>query len=158
MDKPIELPIFSGEDFHSLDDKGRVAIPAKMRSYASLREEREQWYLTRGFEKCLLLFTGETWQYLLKEKLGNLSLGNKQHRSFIRSFVTPAVELIGDKQGRVLLPQRLREYASINDRVAILGANKYIEIWNEDIYKQEVDASFSADMDMVGETLEKIGF
>lgn len=157
MDEPFVMPVFSGEDLHSLDEKGRVAIPARIRSFAETEDGREVWYATRGFEKCLLLFTGETWKHLLQDKLSGLSLGNKQHRAFIRNFISPAVMIQADKQGRVLLPQRLREYAGITDEVLVLGANKYIELWNPGLFEQEQAAS-RMDGPEIGAKLEELGF
>lgn len=157
MAHSFEMPVFSGEDTHSLDEKGRVAIPARLRSFAETESGRELWYATRGFEKCLLLFTGETWKHLLQDKLSGLSLGNKQHRVFIRNFVSPAVSVQADRQGRILIPQRLRDYAQIGDDVLILGANKYIELWNPGLFEEEQLAS-RMDSSELGLRLEELGF
>ena len=157
MEHSFEMPVFSGEDTHSLDEKGRVAIPARLRGYAETAEGREVWYATRGFERCLLLFTGETWKHLLQDKLSGLSLGNRQHRVFIRNFVSPAVSVQADKQGRILVPQRLREYAGIEDDVLILGANKYIELWNPLRFEEE-QAESRMDSIELGAKLEELGF
>ena len=157
MEQSFEMPVFSGEDTHSLDDKGRVAVPARLRGYAATASGREVWFATRGFEKCLLLFTAETWKYLLQDKLSGLSLGNRQHRVFIRNFVSPAVEIQADKQGRIVLPQRLREYASITNEVLILGANKYIELWDPAALDEE-QAESRMDSSELGGKLEELGF
>lgn len=148
---------FSGQNQHSLDEKGRFAIPVKYRSHLPEAEGKEIWVLTRGFEKCLLLFTGVVWEYLLEEKLSGLSLGNKQHRIFIRNFISPAEEAQADKQGRIVIPQSLREYAGINRDVFILGANKYIELWDKDVLMAQEAADQDDAMEIVGNKLEEFG-
>lgn len=138
-----------------MDDKGRVAIPSRCRSYATVIDEREVWYITRGFEKCLMLFTAEAWGTMMEENLSGLSMGKKDHRIFIRSFVSPAVEVQADKQGRILLPPHLREYAEIARDVVILGAGKYLEIWDQAAYRAEQEQY--GNLDRIGEQLSEFG-
>lgn len=149
-----KIALFSGENMHTLDEKSRVAVPAKFRALASWIEDKEVWVATKGFERCLILFTGESWQTMLRDKLGGLTMGNREHRIFIRNFVGPAVELVADKQGRICLPQPLREYAGISKDVVILGAGKYIEVWDKDAYER--DLAEHGDLGALGETLSRL--
>lgn len=149
-----KIALFSGENVHTLDEKSRVAVPAKFRAFASWIDEKEIWVLTKGFERCLVLFTGESWQTMLQQKLAGLTMGNREHRIFIRNFVGPAVELQADKQGRIVIPQPLREYAGIVRDVVILGTGKYIELWDKEAYER--DLSENGDLAAIGETLSRL--
>jgi len=136
---------------HTLDEKSRLAVPAKFRAHASRADGRELWVVTKGFESCLILFTDESWQAVLRDKLAGLTMGNREHRIFVRNFVGPAVELAADKQGRICIPQPLREYAAITKDVVIVGVGKYIEIWDKAAY--EHDLRSNGDLGAIGETL-----
>jgi MraZ protein len=92
---------------------------------------------------------------MMQEQLGALSMGNRDHRTFIRNFVAPAVEVQADKQGRVSLPQHLREYAAIASDVVVLGAGKYIEIWDRESHGRELAANH--DIERIGEKLAEFG-
>ena len=148
-----KIALFSGENMHTLDEKSRVAVPAKFRAFASWIEDRETWVLTKGFEHCLVLFTGESW-LSMQQKLADLTMGNREHRIFMRNFVGPAVELVADKQGRIVIPQPLREYAGISRDVVILGTGKYIEIWDKVAYERDLDEN--GDLGAIGETLSRL--
>ena len=139
---------------HTLDEKSRLAVPAKFRAYASWIEAQEIWVVTKGFdEACLVLYTGESWQ-ALQDKLAGLTMGNREHRIFMRNFVGPAVELTADKQGRICIPQPLREYAAISKDVVIVGVGKYIEIWDKDAYERDLKDNGS--LGAIGETLARL--
>jgi MraZ protein len=144
---------FSGENMHTLDEKSRLAVPAKFRAHASLLDGQELWIVTKGFEACLVLFTGESWQ-AMQDKLAGLTMGNREHRIFVRNFVGPAVELAADKQGRICIPQPLREHAAITKDVVVVGVGKYIEIWDKDAY--EHDLRKNGDLGAIGETLARL--
>ena len=147
--------MFFGEYFHTLDEKGRVAIPAKCRGEASFVDGKETWFITRGFERCLMVFTADAWNTMMRDNMSSLSMGNKEHRVFIRNFVSPAVEVQADKQGRILLPQHLREYASIKRDVTILGAGKYLEVWDGAVLNSE--QAENANIEAIGEKLAELG-
>lgn len=148
------MPLFSGEHAPTLDEKGRFAIPSRFRSAATWVDGKETWVLTRGFEQCLVLFTGETWHRIMQEKLSGLSMGNRKHRIFLRHFVGPAVELQADKQGRIVIPQNLREYAGINRDLMVLGAGKYIEVWGSSQFAAEF--AENGDLGPIEETLAEL--
>ncbi|KPJ88456.1 MAG: cell division protein MraZ [Spirochaetes bacterium DG_61] len=137
--------MFIGEYRHTLDEKGRIAIPAKLR-YSKIGEE-EFWVATKGFDRCLFLYPRNEWNSIVEKLNHRLSFTKKEDRSFLRMFVSPANEQSVDKQGRIALSQSLREYAGIKKEVVILGAINRIEIWSEEnwsFYKEENEKSFDA--------------
>jgi MraZ protein len=121
--------VFLGEFDHSIDDKGRVAIPARFRDELS-----EGVILTRGFDHCLQAFPRPTWQELA-QRISALSLGNEEARNLRRLLFSGAAEVEIDRQGRILIPQSLREYAGMNERVIIAGMNTYFELWSDERWK-----------------------
>lgn len=118
--------MFLGEFEHTIDDKGRVAIPARFREEVS-----EGLVLTRGFERCLQAFPRSVWQ-ALSERISALSLGNEEARNLRRLIFSGAAEVEIDRQGRVLIPQNLREYAGLNEQVVIAGLNTHFELWSRE--------------------------
>jgi MraZ protein len=116
--------VFLGEFEHTIDDKGRVAIPARFRE-----ELGERFVLTRGFEQCLQAFPRAMWDDL-SEKVNRLPLASTQARSLRRMLFSPAAEVEIDRQGRILIPQGLREYAGLAEEVLITGMNTYFELWS----------------------------
>ena len=142
--------MFIGEYRHTLDDKGRIAIPAKLR-YSKVGEY-EYWVATKGFDRCLFLYPRHEWERIVKKINERLSFTKKEDRSFLRMFISPATEQAVDRQGRIAIPQSLREYAGIQKEVVTLGAVNRIEIWSEETwnrYKEENEKSF----DVIGEKI-----
>jgi MraZ protein len=142
--------MFIGEYRHTLDDKGRIAIPAKLR-YSKIGED-EFWVATKGFDRCLFLYPKYEWERIVKKINERLSFTKKEDRSFLRMFISPATEQAVDRQGRIAIPQSLREYAGIQKEVVTLGAVNRIEIWSEENwnrYKEENEKSF----DVIGERI-----
>lgn len=117
-------PVFLGEFEHTIDDKGRVAIPARFRE-----ELGERFVLTKGFEPCLQAFPRPMWEELAL-KIDRLPLGSPQARNMRRLLFAPAAEVEVDRQGRILIPQGLREYAGLAEEVLITGMNTYFELWS----------------------------
>ncbi|RRR75386.1 MAG: division/cell wall cluster transcriptional repressor MraZ [Candidatus Viridilinea halotolerans] len=113
-----------GEFEHSIDDKGRVAIPARFREQLG-----EGFILTKGFEPCLQAFPKPLWAELAA-KIDRLPLGNPQARNMRRLLFAPAAEVEIDRQGRILVPQALREYADLTEEVLITGMHTYFELWS----------------------------
>jgi MraZ protein len=146
--------MFIGEYRHTLDDKGRIAIPAKLR-YSKVGED-EYWVATKGFDRCLFLYPRYEWERIVKKINERLSFTKKEDRSFLRMFISPATEQAVDRQGRIAMPQSLREYAGIQKEVVTLGAVNRIEIWSEETwnrYKEENEKSF----DVIGEKIADLG-
>ena len=125
---------FKGSYTYAVDDKGRVNLPAKLRKYVS-PEANETFIITRGFEKCLFVYPIDEWNKL-EQNLRNLSSYDPQHRQFIRSLLELASESQLDGQARLSIPQELREYASIQGEVRIIGTLDKIEIWDPKIYQE----------------------
>ncbi|PDW01293.1 division/cell wall cluster transcriptional repressor MraZ [Candidatus Chloroploca asiatica] len=116
--------MFLGEFEHVIDDKGRVAIPARFREALG-----ERFVLTRGFELCLQAFPLMMWEQLAT-KVDRLPLGSPQARNMRRILFAPAAEVELDRQGRIVIPQGLREYAGLAEEVLITGMNTYFEVWS----------------------------
>jgi len=129
--------MFYGEYIHSIDRKGRLILPAKFREIAK-SHFIEKFYITGGLENCLFMFSEEEWR-TQEGKFKSISFTKLQARTFARLFFSRAVEVSFDSQGRMLLPQYLKDYAGIKRDVVIVGLSNRIEIWAkekwEDFYK-----------------------
>ncbi len=118
--------MFLGEFEHTIDDKGRVAVPARFRE-----DINGGLVLTRGFDRCLQAFPYPVWQSLA-ERISSLSLGHEEVRNLRRLIFSGAAEVELDRQGRILIPQNLREYAGLSEQVVIAGLNSHFEMWASD--------------------------
>jgi len=114
-----------GEFKHNLDDKGRLLIPAKFRPKFS-----EGIVITRGIDNCLFGFTKEEWEKVVN-KLVSLPISQANARAFSRLMLSGAFETEIDNQGRILIPEILRQYANLRKKVVIVGVYTRIEIWDE---------------------------
>lgn len=122
--------MYIGEYIHSIDAKGRVIMPQKFREQLS-----PTFYITRGIDGCLFVYDETEWQAMY-DKMKDLRLTSKKAREFSRFLYAPAREVEVDKQGRIIIPQNLREYAEIKKDVAITGVASRIEIWSKERYDQ----------------------
>jgi len=127
--------VFLGEFSHTIDDKGRLTLPAKFRS-----DLGQGVVVTRGIDKCLFIFTLDEFQRIA-DKVGELPMTQADGREFSRHFFSGASDIEVDKQGRVLIPQNLRDYAGLDGEVIVAGVNKRIEVWDV-IAWQQVRADF----------------
>ncbi len=125
---------FKGSYDYSIDNKGRMNIPAKLRKYVS-PDANDTFVITRGFEKCLFVYPQDEWNQL-ENSIRALSPTNPQHRFFMRVLLQQAVESQLDGQSRITIPKDLLQFASIEDEVTILGVLEHIEVWNPKEYKQ----------------------
>lgn len=116
--------MFIGEYQHTIDEKGRMAIPSKMR-----RDLGSGAVITRGIDNCLWVFSKKEWT-TLAEKLASLPLSDANSRAFSRLMLAGAMEVEFDSQGRALLPGYLREYASLGKNAVIAGLYTRLEIWD----------------------------
>jgi len=126
--------MFYGEFAHTLDRKGRLIIPSKFRE-AIKEAYAEKLYVTRGLDKCLFVFTEEEWK-LQESKFRSMPFVKSDHRKFNRLFFSGAQETIPDKQGRVLLPSFLKEYANIKKEVVLIGVSSRIEVWSKESWQE----------------------
>lgn len=133
--------MFMGEYQHTLDDKGRIIVPAKFRDALG-----GQCVVTRGLDQCLFLYSESEWS-VMEEKLRGLPLTQRDARAFVRFFFSGATDLEFDKQGRIVLPATLREYAGMTKDVVVIGVSTRVELWAKDIwerYVSEAETSFEA--------------
>lgn len=142
--------MFIGEYNHIVDVKGRVAIPAKFRSQLAGGA-----IVTRGLDHCLFVFSREEWKELAK-KLVALPLSKANSRAFSRLMLAGAVDVAVDGQGRVLIPEYLRQYAGIDKQVVVTGLYSRIEIWDEEKWKQ-YKATSESSSEEIAEQLGEMG-
>ena len=129
-----------GEYEHSLDVKGRLILPAKIRE-----DMGDKFIVTKGLDGCLFGFSQNEWTNF-EEKLKTHPLTNKNARDFVRFFLSGATECEIDKQGRFLIAGNLREYANLEKDAIIIGVGTRIEIWNREKWKSyNSDENISAD-------------
>ncbi|SDQ63131.1 MraZ protein [Virgibacillus subterraneus] len=132
--------MFMGEFQHNIDTKGRIIVPAKFREGLG-----DNFVVTRGLDKCLFAYPMDEWK-LLEEKLKKLPLTKKDARAFTRFFFSGAVECEVDKQGRINIPQPLRNYAVLDKECVVIGVSNRIEFWaneNWEDYFNDSEESFS---------------
>ena len=136
-----------GEFSPSIDAKGRLHFPAKLRE-----DLGERFIVTKGLDGCLFVYSYEEWK-ALENKIRALPLSKS--RMLKRFFYAGAVEVEGDKQGRVIIPQNLREYAGLSKDVTVVGASTRAEIWDSARW-----ASYCEDItpEMVAEAMDELGF
>ena len=126
--------MFYGEFAHSLDRKGRLIIPSKFRE-AIKEAYAEKLYITRGLDKCLFVFTEEEWK-TQETKFKSMPFTKAEHRKFNRIFFSGASDTAPDKQGRILLPNYLKDFASIKKEVVFIGVSNRIEIWSKELWRE----------------------
>lgn len=134
------MDMFMGEYQHNIDVKGRMIVPAKFREGLG-----ESFVLTRGLDKCLFAYPMEEWK-ILEEKLKKLPLTKRDARSFTRFFFSGAVECEVDKQGRINIPQTLRNYSKLEKECVVIGVSSRIEVWSKEIWEDyftESEESFA---------------
>ena len=132
--------MFIGEYEHSVDAKGRVIMPAKLRE-----DMGEKFIITKGLDSCLFVFSQNEW-VKFEEKLKTLPLTNKNARDFVRFFLSGATECEIDKQGRFLVAANLRQYANMEKDVVIIGVGTRLEIWDKERWTNyNSDENISAD-------------
>lgn len=123
--------MFLGEYSHNLDDKGRLTLPARMRELLGVSV-----VVTRGLERCLLVFPAADFEKFLSG-VNTVGMGGADVRGLSRYFSSKATEDSPDKQGRINLPQPLREHANLNGEVMVVGAFDHVELWNPALYEQQ---------------------
>jgi MraZ protein len=142
------LHMFMGEYSHSVDAKGRLIMPAKFKEQLGA-----EFVVTKGLDGCLFVYPMEEWQNI-EAKFREVPLTTKDARKFSRFFFAGAASLELDKQGRILLPAVLREYAEVQKDVVLVGVLNRIEIWDKDRWE---DSNSYDDMDEVAEHMADLG-
>lgn len=139
--------MFMGEYNHSIDAKGRIIIPSKFRESLG-----ETFVLTLGLDGCLFVYPNSEWESFLT-KLNSLP-GSKEARQLQRYFLAGATECEVDKQGRILIPTKLRNAAALDKDVIFVGVLSKIEIWSKERWEQN---NVYDDMDDVAEHMSEFG-
>ena len=127
--------MFLGRFEHTIDDKGRITIPAKFRARLA-----QGLVVTKGIDECLWLYPRDTWE-ALAERIGALPLTDPRARDFRRQVFGGASDAVPDRQGRVNLPPYLRSYANIDNQAVITGLFDHCEIWNPENWQERQDRS-----------------
>ena len=140
--------MFMSEYNHTLDTKGRLIIPAKFREVLG-----EEFVISKGMDGCLFVYANDDWNDF-EQKLTSLPLINKEARQFARFFLAGAATVEVDKQGRILLPAALREFAGLEKDVVLVGVGSRVEIWSKDKWE---NMNSDADMDESTSAMEGLG-
>ena len=138
-----------GEYAHTIDSKSRLIMPAKFRDGLG-----DKFVMTKGLDNCLFVYPMDEWK-VLEEKLKRLPITKADARAFVRFFFSGATECEFDKQGRILIPQNLREHAGLEKETVITGVASRLEIWSSENWKKY---SLEAEMDYenIAEKLEDL--
>ena len=139
--------MYMGEYNHSIDNKGRLIVPAKFRELLG-----EKFVVTKGMDKCLWMFDMQGWGEL-EGKIQKLPITNEKARKMSRYFMAGAAECEIDKQGRILIPQNLRKHADLVKDVTLVGVGGHIEIWDQAAWEIENDF----DLDSISGDLQDFG-
>ncbi len=126
------MNLLTGEYRNTLDEKGRILFPSRLRSDV----KTNVLVVTQALDNCLWLFTPDEWEKLSSKIMESASPFNPKNRLVLRRLIAPAQEIEFDKSGRLSIPSSLREYASLEKECVLLGINKYIELWDATKYKQ----------------------
>lgn len=139
-----------GEYNHNLDVKGRVSIPAKFRE-----DLGEAFIVTKGLDNCLFVYSKKEWE-TFETKLKTLPLTNPNARNFIRFFFSGATECELDKQGRINIPQNLRDYAGLSKEVYVIGVSTRVEIWDKEKWENYTSQD-NMDLDEIAGQMSNLG-
>ena len=140
--------MFRGEYNHTIDAKGRLIIPSKFREALG-----DEFVVTKGMDGCLFVFDNSEWQNFA-EKLRELPMMDKEVRQFTRFFLAGAASVEVDKQGRILLPSVLREFADLTKDAVLVGVGSRIEIWSKNRWEGTVTYQ---DMDDIARHMAELG-
>jgi MraZ protein len=139
-----------GEYTHTIDDKNRISLPVRFR-----KEVGKKIVVTHGLDNCIFLYSMNEWKRVA-EKLGGLGIGQSDTRGFNRFMLAGAVELDVDSIGRILIPDFLKKFADLKEKVVFAGVHSRVEIWNSTRwteYKERVEKQ----ADKLAEKLGEIG-
>ncbi len=125
--------MFYGEYQHTIDRKGRIILPSKFREVAK-SNFIEKFFVTRGLDKCLFMFAEDEWKNQ-EQKFKSMPFTKQEARRFNRLYFSGAVEMAADKQGRILLPQYLKDFAGRKRDIVIIGVANRIEIWDKTLWQ-----------------------
>jgi len=131
--------MFYGEYEHTIDKKGRLIIPSRFRE--SFKEyDISKLYITRGLDKCLFIFTENEWK-TQESKFKAISFTKSEARKFNRLYFSGAAQIECDRQGRILIPKYLKDFAGIKKDVMLIGVSNRMEVWSKDIWQAYYNSS-----------------
>lgn len=139
------MELLTGEYRNTLDEKGRILFPTKLRSEFFKKDDSDEnsddsgknvLIITQAIDRCLWLYTLSEWKSLSSKIMGAASPFNAKNNLVLRHFIGPAQEVELDKSGRISIPQSLRAYANLSKDCVLLGINKYIELWDAEEYSK----------------------
>ena len=142
--------MFIGEYSYTIDEKGRMTTPPKYRAQLA-----EGVVVTRGLDNCLFMYSRKDWEGIA-EKLGNMPTTDKAARDYARLLLAGAMDMVPDKLGRIVLPQYLRDFASLKKNIVAAGLYNRIEIWDEDAWKK-YEANIEKNSSDIAEKLSALG-
>ena len=140
-----------GEYLHTIDQKNRLSVPSKFR-----KELGKVVVVSRGLDKCLFLYPLEAWKKLAEKLAFELPLGKAENRSFMRSMIAGASDIEIDALGRILLPDNLKFFASLDKSVMVVGLYNRVEIWNPEIWKMYSESA-NQNTELIAEKLGELG-
>jgi MraZ protein len=132
------MAFFKGQEIYSIDNKGRVNIPAKMRRVIS-PEANDTFTVTRGLEKCIELYPLDEWR-IYEERFEKLNQYDPKNRFFLRKILMWSEEVSLDGQQRISIPKKLIEFAGIEGKVLIVGMGNHMELWNPEEFEKYIDS------------------
>ncbi|MDP2812288.1 MAG: division/cell wall cluster transcriptional repressor MraZ [bacterium] len=142
--------MFIGEYQYNLDNKNRLALPAKFRKLF-----KEGAVITKGLDNCLFIYTAKEWDKLV-EKLANLPISQAKSRAFSRMLLAGAMDVNLDGQGRIILPDYLKQFATLNKKVVIAGLYNRLEVWDDKLWTKYQRTS-EKDTNEIAEGLADLG-
>ena len=125
------MNLLTGEYNNTIDEKGRLSFPTKLRTAVP----GNVLMVTKGSDRCLWLFTADEWEAFESKVMNNASMMKAKSMQVVRHFIAPAQPVEFDKNGRLSIPQSLREYANLSKDCTVLGVAKFIELWDAGTYK-----------------------
>jgi MraZ protein len=144
---------FKGSYSYSVDSKGRINIPSRLRKYVS-PEANDTFIVTRGYEQCLFVYPLDEWSKL-EQSIRELTTTNPKHRFFMRTLLEKATESQLDGQSRITIPKELLQFAAIENEVLILGVLERIEVWNPKVYQEYQKAQAESYENVAQNVLQK---
>lgn len=146
--------MFRGRYEHTIDSKGRISIPSRFREILSKKYDDR--VVITNFDHCLVAFPYEEWNQMVEQKVGSFSILRKDTSAFLRFFYSSAIDCAIDKQGRLLVPQTLRDYASLKKDVVMVGEGRFIEIFAKERWL-EVAQQAEEGFDQIRDALANLG-